>query len=382
MSCVRPILPVLRAKGIMKSMVTRSLHSNHLILPDAPVAPSTPSYPERLATFLPYWDTNIATARQLASVGHVSDRPPLEALEEGSRCVQCASFVPRASSVRAFEGSPSSKGDAKLSQGFQLHHPRCDWLAIRIPLDPHSVLGLQGGRINDMKSRFEKMPSRTIETAQHAPSTQVSPLFTLPTELRLQIYSYVLPRMSSTTTIQPLNRDSARIVTEEGASKVGPRDLTKTNILCTCRAVHSEGLDLLFSSIAYRFPSTKVLYLFLRHIGPHGRSLLRSVDVHAGGREDAIAFALLGSCETLRCMTIRLFRSTLLPPSPPIWMADGMACLLDISGLEEVKFGECGSERNYSLSEDSCDAVILRRELTRKRGSPGGLRWVDGRLDL
>nr|POE54406.1 hypothetical protein CFP56_41345 [Quercus suber] len=371
----------------MQSMVTRSLHSNHLVFPDVPLVSNVPPYPDRLATYNGYWDTNVATARQLAATGHVYDRPPLEAIEEGSRCVTCSSFVRKELSVRAFEGNPHTKSYSKGFQGFQLHFPSCDWLSVRIPLEPQSVLGMYGGRINDMKSRFDKPKSIDEMDAPvrdgQAAMVQTNPFFDLPSEIRLQIYSYILPNLAQTTKIQPLNSDSARIVTEEGATKVGPRDLTKTNILCACRFVHNEALDILFSRITYQFPSSKVLYLFLRHIGPHGRSLLKSVDVHCGHREDAIAFALLGSCIRLRSMTIRLFRSTLLLPGRvPLWVEEGVACLLDLSGISEVKFGDCGSDKNYFLSEDKSDATIIRRELTRERCTPGGLTWIGGRLNL
>nr|POF00959.1 hypothetical protein CFP56_20907 [Quercus suber] len=372
---------------VAQQLYPRSLHSNHLVFPDVPLASNIPPYPDRLATYHGYWDANIATARQLAAIGHVYDRPPLEAIEEGSRCVTCSSFVRKEMSVRAFEGNPSTKSYSRGFQGFQLHYPGCDWLSVRIPLEPQSVLGMYGGRINDMKNRFEKPKSVEVAhaspRADYAAAVQTNPLFSLPTEVRLQIYAYVLPSLAQTTRIQPLNSDSARIVTEEGAAKVGPRDLTKTNILCTCRLVHNEALDILFSGVTYQFPSSKVLYLFLRHIGSHGRSLLKSIDVHCGHREDAIAFSLLGTCMKLHSITIRLFRSTLLLPGRvPLWIEEGVACLLDMSGMKEVRFGDCGSDKNYFLNEENSDAAILRRELTRERGTPGGLTWIDGRLNL
>jgi hypothetical protein len=191
----------------------------------------------------------------------------------------------------------------------------------------------------------------------------------------------ILPTLDRTTTIVPLNKDSGRIITSTGFDKRGPRDATKIHLLSTCRAVHEEAADILFSKITYTFHSTKTLYLFLRHIGAHGRRLLRSVDVIAGGREDAITFALLGACPKLQCVTIRLPRPKLLFPGARTWHIDGMATLLDISGLETVRLGSCDTKWGY-LEDGSHDARILRRELTRPKGEPGQIRWVNGTLDI
>ena len=50
------------------------------------------TYAERLQTFEGLWDEYQAAARQLAAIGHVCDKPPLEALEAGSRCISCGMF--------------------------------------------------------------------------------------------------------------------------------------------------------------------------------------------------------------------------------------------------------------------------------------------------
>jgi len=66
----------------------------------------------------------------------------------------------------------------------------------------------------------------------------------------------------------------------------------------------------------------------------------------------------------------------------PLWVSEGVACLLALSGLEEVKFGEsCGAPK-VDLSEGMHDAAVLRRELTRAKGVVSGVREVDGVLDL
>ncbi|KAK4548244.1 hypothetical protein LTR36_010114 [Oleoguttula mirabilis] len=344
------------------------------------------SYPDRLATFHGLWDDNRATATQLAATGHISDRPPLEALEEGSRCVSCSNFVRRELSICALEGSvgTSSAAHEHAFGSFTLHHPGCIRLQVRIPLDLQATIGGSHGgyRMQDMKSRWE----RRIAAHQAAPPRtqrpQTSSLFSLPTELRLEIYRHILPSLDSVTEIVPLNRDSARVVTKAGQEKTGPRDLSKTNILRTCKAIHHEALDMLFATTTYQFGSTKLLYLFLRHVGSPGRSLLTSVDVYCGSREDAITFALLATCSKLRRITIRFPRPTITFPGSRIWIMDGMACLLTLSGLEDVKFGDCGANFPMYMNESKPDAAIIRRELTRPRGAAGGVRWVDGYLDV
>lgn len=350
------------------------------------------SYPDRLATFQGFWDDHQATARQLAAIAHVYDRPPLEALEEGSRCISCSAFVRREHSIRALEGSVSSSGSYEHGfENFVFHLPGCIRLQIRMPLDPQATMGgLHGGfRISDMRSRFERRSTAMpTEAASGEERRQTSSLFSLPTELRLEIYSHVLPSLDSVTEIVPLNRDSARVVTKTGQEKTGPRDLTKANLLRTCKAVHNEALDILYNLTTYKFISTKILsatktlYLFLRHIGKAGRELLRSVDVWCGNREDALAFALLATCSKLRAITIRLPRPVVLFPGAPIWCIDGMACLLSLSGLEEVRFGDCGPEFKMHMDESKHDAAIIKRELTRARGTAGSVRWVDGYLDV
>jgi hypothetical protein len=65
-----------------------------------------------------------------------------------------------------------------------------------------------------------------------------------------------------------------------------------------------------------------------------------------------------------------------------LWVSEGVACLLALSGLEEVRFGAgCGNPK-VDLCEEMHDAAVLRRELMRKKGEASGVREVDGVLDL
>ncbi|KAH9826156.1 hypothetical protein Tdes44962_MAKER03673 [Teratosphaeria destructans] len=257
-------------------------------------------------------------------------------------------------------------------------------LQTRLPLEPQSIFpGLSGGfKMHDLRRHWEKKsyPPRASEPAPQR--SQTSSLFSLPTELRLEIYARVLPTLDQTTEIVPLNQDSARVTTKVGHEKTGPRDLTKCNVLRVCKAVHNEALELLYHNITYRFAATKTLYLFLRHIGSRGRQLLKSIDVLCGSREDAITFSLLATCEKLRSIRIRLPRPMILWPGAPIWSIDGMGALLMLSGLEEVKFGDCGPRFKTCMDEDKSDAAVLRRELTRPKQEPSRVRWVNYQLDI
>lgn len=100
---------------------------------------------------------------------------------------------------------------------------------------------------------------------------------------------------------------------------------------------------------------------------------MRAIDVACGQREDAVAFALLGACGELRNLTVRLARVSLVGPGAPLWVKDGVACLLALSGLEEVRFGESSGVVGLDLREGRADAVVLRRELMKPRGAPGEL---------
>jgi hypothetical protein len=123
------------------------------------------------------------------------------------------------------------------------------------------------------------------------------------------------------------------------------------------------------------------MYLFLRNVGKHGRQLIQAVDVHCGSREDAMAFALLASCDKLQSITIRLPRPKILLSRSPLWCVDGMSCLLSISGLKEVKFAYC--ENTFGCMEDGKpDAEIIRKELMRPKDTPGTIRTVNGYLDI
>ena len=331
------------------------------------------SFATRLHSFEDQWPDHQTSARQLAALGHVCDRPPLESLEEGSRCVDCGIFLPKQPSVDALEGSITT------STPTTFHKPKCTRLQIRMPLEASRATLDYSSLVNRWERRSRAVPANSRSQAE---VRQTSGLFSLPTELRLQIYSYILPSLSEVTEIVPLHRDSSRMITKAGFDRPGPRDKTKANLLLACKAIYIEALDLLYSNTTFRVDATRSLYLFLRNIGHVGRQMLRAVDVTCGQREDAVAFALLGACEELRSLTIRLARPKLLLPIAPLWLADGVACLLALSGLEEVKFGECCGKAQMDMSDDKPDAIILRRELTRLKGTPSGVREVDGVLDL
>lgn len=340
------------------------------------------TYSERLDTFEGFWDSDIATARQLAAIGHVCDRPPLEALDEGSHCITCNAFVKREVSVKALGGGTASYEEDFST--FSFHHPSCTRLQVRIPLEPQSLMGLYGYRMQDMRARWER---KIVAQGRPTPGSRViqsSSLFSLPTELRLEIYKQILPELDNVTSILQLNRDSARVITSMGYQKTGPRDTTKVNILRICRAVHEEAMDMLYANTTFKFygkEGAKILYLFLRSIGQAGRDLIKSVDIQCGSREDAIAFALLASCPKLQSIAIRLPRHVILFARPPIWCIDGMSCLLALSGLKEVKFDMPDSAHPYMWDEKP-DAAIIRRELSRANGTPGDMKSIGGYLDM
>ncbi|KAI5366350.1 hypothetical protein Slin15195_G078700 [Septoria linicola] len=345
------------------------------------------SYADRLATFQGYWIEDEASARQLAALGHVCDRPGVEALEQGSRCSFCSAFVRRQDSVRAFQGPICDA--SRAFEAIRLHLPDCIHLAARNPLDPKNTNSTVGGksRFNAIRKRFDRHSGDSTETALpiQVPSMlrclQTSPFFSLPTEIRLEIYSMIMPKLDKVTAIVPHHADRERITTEAGHGKRRSRDMTKLNILLTCRDLYEEALDVLYMNTTYKFGSTKVMYVFLRHIGAHGRRLLKAVDVICGDREDAIAFALLGSCPKLRIITIRLPRPMLLIPRPATWAVDGIACLLHLSGLETVHLAECNPTTRH-LGDNPHDSELLRRELTRPKSKRSSIRWVSGAMDI
>jgi hypothetical protein len=360
---------------------------------------SSPSSNDRLATFGGYWDDNEATARQLAAIGHVYDRPPLEAIQEGSRCCinSCSAFVPRETSIRILEGPLH-----ETVQQCSFHLPRCERLQIRIPLEMHTMsIDSRGGKIdldfNTMRRRFEKSDRDLKHRPESRLMTTTKPktnFFSLPVELRLDIYSMLLPRLPRVTFIVQLHRDSNRVVTLAGRNRIGRRDLTQTNLLGTCKAIHREALNFLFHKRVFRFESlssnnfnatsSKTLYLFLRHIGARGRAELGCVDICLGGREDAIAFALLASCYRLKSIVIRYPKRHLMAAYAPVWHVEGIASLFQLRGLENVEFGIVeGHEEAACLQASDQDAKVIMRELSKKRGEASGIRFVDGRwLDL
>lgn len=336
--------------------------------------PSTVSFATRLHTFEDQWPQHLTTARQLAALGHICDRPPLESLEEGSRCVDCGLFLPKQSSVDALEAPITS------SSPVTFHYPKCTRLQIRMPLETSRETLNYSSLVKRWEQRSRAKPPGTGRLQEEA--HQTSGLFSLPTELRLQIYSYILPNPPDVTEIVPLHRDSPRVITKAGFDRPGPRDKTKANLLLACKTIYLEALDLLYSNTTFKVDTTRSLYLLLRNIGHVGRQMLRSVDFTCGQREDAVALALLGSCRELRVVTIRLARPKLMFfPTAPLWVGDGVACLLALSGLEEVMFGAC-SKAAVDMSDDKPDAAVLRRELMRPRGTPSGVREVEGVLDL
>jgi hypothetical protein len=331
------------------------------------------SFATRLHSFEDQWPHHQTTARQLAALGHVCDRPPLESLEEGSRCIDCGLFLPKQPSIEALEGSLTS------SSPLTFHKPKCPRLQIRMPLEASRATLDYSSLIDRWEQRSRSTPS---SSRTHPELPQQSGLFSLPTELRLQIYTYILPNLSNTTEIVPLHRDSSLTITKAGFDRPGRRDKTKANLLLACKAIYLEALDLLYSNTTFKLDATRTLYLFLRNIGAVGRQMLRAVDVTCGQREDAVAFALLGSCRELKSVTVRLARPRLMFPMAPLWVADGVGCLLGLRGLEEVRFGESSGAMHVDMSEEKPDAAVLRRELMREKGSPSGVREVDGVLDL
>ena len=345
------------------------------------------TYAERLETFVGCWDEDLTTARQLAAIGHICDRPPLEALEEGSHCISCDAFVCRALSVRALGANRVSAGSYEQDMdNFNFHHPSCTRLQVRIPLDPQAVLpGLHTAyNMNNIRAKWEKRIAADSRPTPTARAAQSSSLFSLPTELRLEIYRMILPSIHDTTQITQLHRDSPRVLNSRTFFQSGPRDTSAQNILQTCRAVHGEALELLYPKTTFQFcgqDGAKVLFLFLRSIGEAGRSLVKSVDVQCGSREDAMAFALLASCAKLRSITIRLPRPRALFPRPPIWVHDGMSALLELSELQNVNFRPAEASAT-SMSDEHSDAAVIRKELTRPRGTPSSISVVNGFLDL
>ncbi|KAK0936068.1 hypothetical protein LTR29_012346 [Friedmanniomyces endolithicus] len=328
------------------------------------------TYPERLRTFQDFWDDNEATARQLAAIGHVYDRPPLEALEEGSRCISCSQFVQRVWSVR-------------------------------IPLEAQAVFtpfSPSGDGCVDPKDRWRasRTPPQATDRQQQV---QTSLLFALPVELRLQIYAMVLPQLDDITEISTRKEDSTQIAANVGSRETTPhsrpQDFTKLNLLRTCKALHSETLDTLYATPTFTFDTSKTLYLFLRHIGARGRAVLGSVNIACGSREDAIALSLLATCHNLQRITVRLRRARLVFPRASLWVVDGVAALLALRGLREVRFGNgsgcvafvcaygelarCGPGL---VGKGHVDAAVVTREIQRPRGEAGGVRWVDGYMDI
>jgi hypothetical protein len=354
----------------------------------ATMPPSTAtslSLPERLLSFEGYWNEDEATARQLAAMGHVYDRPPLAALEEGTYCISCNAFVKREDSIATLQESLFKKSSRRDSgpKTFKFHHATCMRLQVRIPLDIHTSPGQLAHHFkhDNWSHRLEQQTPMVDSTNTTLSKVEGYRLLALPTEIKMQIYSMIIPTMDRVTSITAADREGTRLSTPHSVQQPCHDNESSLHLLRSCRAILYDAQDVLFHATTYRFESTKLMYLFLRHIGSHGRQLLRSVDVVCGSREDAIAFALLAACPKLNSITIRMCKGKLLPGiSCSLWVLDGVACLLELSGLETVTFGECGFSAH--LREDMHDGRIVRRELTRLRGDPSGIRWVNGFPDL
>lgn len=338
------------------------------------------AHADRLATFEGHWTDAPATARQLAAIGHVSDRPPLETLQEGSRCIACSHFVHKSISIVTLEGDVNPERFEKLVVP-EFHKAGCVRLQVRLPFDtPRWFVDSASKSITSHVKHFEAADRRARVGEEVVGQVHKTSFFSLPIETRLQIYECTLPCLDSVTEIVQIERDSMRVTTAQALRKPRPHDPTQSSILRVCRTTHVEVLDLVFSHTTFTFASSKLLYMFLRRIGRLGRSLLRSIDLRCGQREDAIAFALLSSCEALRYITLRLPRAKLMPSFAPLWIQDGVASLLSLSGLEHVQLARC--EGQSVLDDRSSDALLIRRELTRPRGMPSMLSTVNGILDI
>ncbi|EMC93508.1 hypothetical protein BAUCODRAFT_95278, partial [Baudoinia panamericana UAMH 10762] len=265
------------------------------------------NYTERLATFQGFWDEDDDTARQLAASGHVYDRPPLEALEQGSRCIICGQFVRRDSSIVALSSTPGFETTlwenyhASSSKNFTFHHPRCPMEQCRMPLEPRATMpGFYGDRgTKALPRQWYRRKDRLPSSFDPPTKRQASPFFALPVELRLTIYTMVLPQLGNAANVPWSER------------------VTEINILRTCAQIRNEALDVLYTGHTFKFANCKTLYMFLRNIGKNGRDLLQAVDTYCRSREDSITFSLLASCPRLRTITIRYPYPRLLIPGAP-----------------------------------------------------------------
>jgi hypothetical protein len=358
------------------SVTGSSRHSaygyNDHILP--PAESQSLNYATRLETFSAsgQWTDNLTTARQLSVLGHVSDHPPLQ-LEIGSHCIACDKFIPQATSIGVLEGSISSSG-TYVNGSFSFHITRCERLQLRFPLEPHKSLrrSIDFSKVRGMWERkVQQNQAREVEFLPRA--SQSSSLFSLPTEVRLIIYDYVLPSVHGVNKMMPLHRDSMRIVPEDTLFRPRRLDTTKANLLLTCKVMHSEALNLLYTGGTFRFDCSRDLYLFLRGIGHWGRQLLTSVELTSGDREDAIALSLLASCERLNTFTIRINRAKLVWRDAPMWVHEGAACLLALDGLETasvrtLNYVPTSSNVPVRVGSSPMEAYI-EKQLLRPRGT-------------
>jgi hypothetical protein len=128
--------------------------------------PSPSSFATRLSTFQDQWPSHQTTARQLAALGHVCDRPPLECLEEGSRCIDCGHFLPMETSVSALESSLVITNSL-----LTFHEPKCTRLQLRMPLEAtRSTLDY-----SSLVSRWERRSHATPPTTSLRPPHRTPP---------------------------------------------------------------------------------------------------------------------------------------------------------------------------------------------------------------
>lgn len=350
-------------------------------------------------------------------MGHIADRPPIEAIEEGSHCITCNIFLPKEDALRALEGPLCRNhvnGDGMPTVP-NLHHPNCGRLQVRIPLEGRTVLTGSWSSYRSIRresSRVEEDDDEAEEDDQEGeedatqtqtrhhnwktPSSkqQQSRLLSLPTELLLEIASYLFPVFPPELQIMPLARDSPHLTTyprlryppqpSSPSSPTPPPTTTFLSLLSTSLTLHTTLLPLLYPpSTTFNFPSSSTLYLFLRHISHAGRLALRHLSLpFSPSRSDAPTLALLSTCPNLRSLTLRIPRAVLLDPRPSLWQIESLATLLEISGLERVEFAGGGGGNTTYMDSTHADGQFLIEKLTRPRGSPSGVRWVGGYPDI
>ena len=348
-------------------------------------------------------------------MGHIADRPPIEAIEEGSHCISCNIFLPKEDALRALEGPLCRNhvnGDGMPTVP-NLHHPNCGRLQVRIPLEGRTVLTGSWSSYRSIRRESSRMEededddeaedddggkedaTQTRHDSKKPLASSSNPqsrLLSLPTELLLEIASYIFPAFPSELQIMPLARDSPHLTAYPRLRyPPQPDSLPSTmllssflSLLATSRSLHNTLLPLLYPpSTTFAFASSSTLYLFLRQISHAGRRALRHLSIpFSPSRCDAPTLALLSTCPNLRTLTLRIPRAVLLDPRPSLWQIESLATLLEISGLEEVEFEGGGGGNTTYMDSTHADGQFLIEKLTRPRGSPSGVRWVGGYPDI